>query len=181
MADVIQIERYRWKRCADRGFARWRERFRDEFTEDTRLTEVSDATLSTLLNPVIDAENVFYEFISAVLYPDAKHPFFDLDGMARMNALEISLFLLDQARFECMRRMGWVDQLPCQQFSLVELVLRHDEIRYTFRPRIPQVTEAHPDFEEYRRLHPGERETFIRKQIPKAVQAFEKRFLNTSR
>jgi hypothetical protein len=98
-----------------------------------------------------------------------------MDSPAKMKVLDASLFVLDQIRFECMRRLGWITHFPGETHSILHLVLRCSKIRSSFAPRFPEVTVGNPNYEEYLNTYPDDRETFVRRQISRAVETFVKK------
>jgi hypothetical protein len=45
-----------------------------------------------------------------------------------MQVVDIHLLLADHVRFEMMRRLGWLRNLPCGRYSLVELVQQFEAV-----------------------------------------------------
>ena len=91
----------------------------------------------------------------------------------RMKVMDIHLFLLDQARFEMMRRLNWLHRYPGERYSLLSMVLDFDHIRAECRGKVPELAVTHPDYEHFRRLITREKECFIRRLLPAALAAFD--------
>ena len=66
MAEVIQLESFKRKQAATRGFKSWSKRFGDRLDEQTRLSDLSDNTLLFLISP--GDQNIFalYELVMGV-------------------------------------------------------------------------------------------------------------------
>ena len=172
MAKVIDITWFKEKQAADRGFRNWRSEFCEDFDAHTRLTHMSDDTLAVLVKSGIKAQALLYDLIMGVLGLGTGIKFFYLDGESKMKVLDISLFLLDQIRFECMRRLGWLTGFAGERYALLELAANCSKIRDGFSPPFPSALPAIPNYEEYQSLPPSDHEIFIRKQIPLAIDTF---------
>ena len=172
MAKVIDITWFKEKQAADRGFGSWRSEFGEDFDAHTKLIHISDQTLEVLVKSSIKAQALLYDLIMGVLGLGKGVKFFYLDSESKMRVLDISLFLLDQIRFECMRRLGWLTGFAGEKYSLLEMAAHSARIRDDFSPSFPSALPAIPSYEEYQSLHPSEYEVFIRKRIPLAIDTF---------
>ncbi len=92
-----------------------------------------------------------------------------------MEVIDISIHLLDQLRFECMRRLNWLERGGEQQLPIVELIEQYQPTRKQGQEAIPPLHTSHPKYQRYEKLSDLEKETFIRKQIPRAIEEFSKR------
>lgn len=172
MAEVIHLESFRRKKAASRGLKTWSERFGEKLDEGTRPVDLSDHTLAFLISPGEDNVFALYELIMGVKDLGKARDFFHLDKSTKMQVIDISIHLLDQLRFECMRRLGWLDCDAGQQSTMVQLIEQDPSER---RQAVPALSSSHPDYRGYERLAEFEREAFIRKQIPAAIEEFKKR------
>ena len=175
MAEVIQLESFKRKQAATRGFKSWSKRFGDKLDEQTRLSDLSDNTLLFLISP--GDQNIFalYELVMGVKNLGTASDFFHLDKAVKMEVIDISIYLLDQLRFECMRRLDWLESGAGQPLPIVELVVQYPLLKGQGPASIPTLKESHPKSEVYRGLPELEKETFLRKQIPEAINEFGKR------
>jgi hypothetical protein len=82
------------------------------------------------------------------------------------------LFLLDRLRFEVMRRLGWVEAFPGEDRALAELIGQYDTLAPPLQAAVPELNPDHPDFGAFRTVSAFEKESFIRKLIPAALEAF---------
>jgi hypothetical protein len=103
--------------------------------------------------------------------------FYYLDKEKQMRIVDIHLFLADQSRFEIMRRMGWLDSFASEKYSLIEMVQAYEKISTFCNNNPPELAGSHPDYNTYRALTQLDRETFIRRMIPKALETFKKRII----
>jgi hypothetical protein len=89
-----------------------------------------------------------------------------------MNVTDVTLFLLDLARFEAMYRLGWLDDYPFLKVPLIDLIQTFNEQFSAVRNNSPALSSAHPLYEEYVAEFEGDRHAFIRKLIPEAIKVF---------
>ena len=172
MAKVVDITSFKKRQTADRGFQSWRLEFGEAFNPNTKLPDISDEALAVLIKSGIKTQALLYDLIMGVLGLGKGTKFFYLTGDSKMKVLDISLFLLDQIRFDCMRRLGWLTGFAAERYPLLTLVEQYSKIRDTFSPPFPTALQAIPGYEEYQLLPLSEREVFIRKQIPLAIDTF---------
>jgi hypothetical protein len=180
MTKVVDITRFKERQVADRSFHSWRREFGEAFHAHTKITDLSDEALAVLIKSGVKTQALLYDLIMGVLGLGRGAKFFYLNGESKMKVLDISIFLMDQIRFECMRRLGWLTGFAAERYPLLALVERYPQIRDTFSPPFPTALQAIPRYDEYQLLPASEREVFIRKQIPLAIDTFLRRRLHES-
>jgi len=173
MVEIVHLASFKRRQAARRGFKAWLRRFGEPLDEETRIADLSDRTLAVLISP--GEENIFllYELVMGVKGLGTSSDFFNLDRARKMEVIDISIYLLDQLRFECMRRLKWLASDCPPSLSLVELVEHYPTLTAEARRMIPAFSASHPNYETYRRLSEFEKETFVRKQIPAAIERFK--------
>ena len=173
-AKVIELHSYKEQQAAERGFRSWNSLFGTAFDNKTRLSDLPDKVLAFLVRTGPETQGLMYDLImgAMALGPGAK--FFYLEGPQKIKVLDVSLFLLDQVRFECMRRLGWISGFAGEHHTIIELVMRYEDLRYDSMNQVPVVLETNPEYKAYQEVFHTEREMFIRKQIPAAITAFLK-------
>jgi hypothetical protein len=174
MAEVIQLNSFKRKQAAIRGFRSWSKRFGEKLDEQTRLSDLSDETLLFLISP--GDQNIFalYELVMGVLDLGRSAEFFHLDKAGKMEVIDISIHLLDQFRFEGMRRLDWLANAAAQPLSIIDLIEQYPLLKVQGPAVVPSLNKFHPKYLIFQELPELERETFIRKQIPEAIEKFEK-------
>jgi hypothetical protein len=174
MAEVIQLDSFKRKQAAIRGFRSWSRRFKERLDEQTRLSDLSDKTLLFLISP--GDQNIFalYELVMGIKDLGTTSDFFQLDKAEKIEVIDISIYLLDQLRFECMRRLNWLEGSARSKVPIVELIEQYPQLKEQGTILIPPLSESHPKYQIFKRLSELEKETFIRKQIPEAIEAFGK-------
>jgi hypothetical protein len=175
MGKVVDLESYRNRALEARALAPWKKRFGEDFGENTCLPDLSDATLMKLAQPGEDHALAYYEMVMAVLDLGEGIKFYYLDKGEQLQVVDIHLFLADQVRFELMRRLGWLKDYFGFAIPIVTLVAGFDRLQKTAAASPPALSESRPDFEKYRQLTGREQESFIRRLLPSALEAFRLR------
>ena len=97
----------------------------------------------------------------------------------KLKLLDLSLFLMDQLRFECMFRLGWISPLKVREIPILDLLLSEQEEYKTYRT-IPRPNTNHPHYSRVQPMLEIEKEIFIRQQIPVVLDQF-RRFIRHKR
>jgi hypothetical protein len=173
MVEIVHLASFKRRQAARRGFKAWRRRFGEPLDEETRIADLSDRTLAFLISP--GEENIFllYELVMGVKGLGTSSDFFNLDRALKMEVIDISIYLLDQLRFECMRRLNWLASDCPPPLPLVALVEQYPKLTGDGRKIIPALSESHPSYKTYKALSEFDKETFVRKQIPAAIERFK--------
>src|SRR5512135_3764712 len=110
VAEILDLERFRSKIAADQGFRSWLARFQEKFGSDTRLQDLSPSTLLYLATPGEENLYVFFDLVMGAqgLGGSVRFSLDDLDNEVKMKIMDTAFALVDQVRFEVMRRLGWV-------------------------------------------------------------------------
>lgn len=174
MAEVIDLEGFRRKLAADQGFRSWLARFKEQFGPETRLRDLSDATLLYLASPGEDNLYVYFDLImgSRGLGGSLRFRLDDLDYTTKLKIMDTAFILVDRVRFEVMRRLSWVEDVPGEDTPLIELVQHAWSKGAPFSRELPRLAPTHPDYEHYRTQHPMDQGVSIRRLIPRAVSQF---------
>lgn len=175
MGEVIELAQFRRKLAADQGFRTWLIRFREQFGPQTRLLDLSDRTLLFLATPGEDSLFAILDLVLGARGQGCSARFFldDLTSQAKQEALDIALRFLDYCRFEVLARLGWTYRLSESNLPLIDLVNQLSS--RTFIPPSPALAPDHPAQEEYQKLIPYDRQMFVRKLIPVALETFRRR------
>ena len=173
MTKVVNIQAYRAKVLQQRAFGHWEKRFEESYHLKTRLSDLSDKTLYFLAQPGENSSIAYYELIMGILDFGPATKFNYLPNREQMQVVDIHLFLADQVRFEVMRRLKWLVQLPCEKYNLVEMVQDFQKIKPACKARPPELSASHPDNISYQQLANGDKEVFIRRMLRDAIEAFK--------
>jgi hypothetical protein len=173
-AKIVDLKTYRSQAIVRKSFGPWSRRFGESFSETTRLSDLSNATLFYLAQPGDNSTTAFYEVIMGVLdLGDTPH-FYYLSKAEQLMVVDIHLFLADQIRFEMMRRLGWLEQFTSQAHPLIELIMDQKTIKADQIRHAPVLRRTYPEYPAYCALTDREKESFIRRLLPKALEEFQK-------
>ncbi|MBF0549517.1 MAG: hypothetical protein HQK60_03175 [Deltaproteobacteria bacterium] len=175
MALVTDIKKFKYQLAARRSLRRWQERFTVRLGESTMLHDFSDKDLAFFLFPDPEPTMLLYDLIMGCLDLGTGAKFDYLEPKLRIKVMDIHLFILDQIRFECMRRLDWVTGFAGEQYPLVTMVLECDSIKPGFQPPFPELHSTHPKYEDFIRLGKMEGESVLRREIPRAIETFLER------
>jgi hypothetical protein len=174
MTKIVDLQSFRDKALEQRSFGPWQKRFGESYGVGCRIADLSDKTLFFLAQPGENSSIAFYEMIMGALDWGPAAKFYYLSNADQMRVVDIHLLIADQVRFELMRRLGWVQGLPCGDRSLVEMVLKSDQTKRAVRSSPPELNESHPEYGAYKQLAVGDREVFIRRLLREALEEFKK-------
>jgi len=174
VAEVVDLERFRRKLAADKGFPTWLKRFQDQFGPDTRLGDLAPETLLYLATPGEENLYVYFDLVMGAmgLGGAVRFRLDHLETPAKLRIMDAAFALMDRVRFELMRRLGWVEGVPDADTPLIALVQEAWQQGAAFARRVPPLVPSHPDYEVYRKLTPLDQGTAVRRLIPRAVAQF---------
>lgn len=173
MSVVIDLSEKRQALIVKRAYRNWGARFGEDFGVATCLSGLSLQTLTFLAQGKEKGTFYIYELIMTLQGMGSGFEFADLSPKNKMDVIDQYLFILDRIRFECMKRLGWIEAYPGEDYPLVEMVLQFDRVAPGLQAEIPRLSAGHPGYDEYRRLSTFDREAFVRKLIPKALKAIQ--------
>ena len=175
MKRVIDLQEGRLLLAVKRGYRNWISQFEEGFGISTRLCDISLKTLNYLAHGRGREAFYLYDLIMALKNLGSGFEFNELDPEDKMAVIDIHLFLLDRIRFEYMKRLGWLESYPGEEFSLVELITRFDNLAPGLQAQIPALSISHPGYREFSTINSFDREAFVRKLIPalmKEIKAY---------
>lgn len=173
MPPVIDMKEARLQKAVKRAFRNWASRFKEDFGMETRLSGISDLTLAYLAQGKDKGTFYLYDLVLNLKGFGSGFEFNELTAKKKMAVIDQYLFLLDQIRFECMKRLGWLQSYPGEDFTLVELVTRFERLAPGLQAKVPELSKNHPRYEEYQALNTFDKESFVRKMIPEALKALQ--------
>jgi hypothetical protein len=174
MTKIVDLQSFRDKAIEQRSFGPWQRRFGESYGIACRVSDLSDKTLFFLAQPGENSSIAFYELIMGALDLGPAAKFYYLSNDDQMRVVDIHLLVADQVRFELMRRLGWVQGLPCGSRSLVGMVQSSEKLKRAAIANPPELSESHPEYGAYKQLAVGDREVFIRRLLREALEAFKK-------
>jgi hypothetical protein len=173
MKKIVDLQEYRDQALKRKCFGAWEKRFRENFSLTTRLGDISDQTIYRLAYPGNESSQAFYELIMGALEMGSAAGFGYLKDYNKMKVVDTHLFLVDNIRFELMRRLNWVSRFATQDEPLIVLVQQTEMIKKRYQGQIPELSPTHPEYENYRNQISRDREALIRRLLPSALEAFK--------
>lgn len=177
MTDIVDLKDYRTRQLEKRAFGPWDKRFGCRHTRETRLQDLSDNLLFLLARPGEAGAVLYYELIMGALDLGNPMKFYFLEDDAKITVIDIHLFLADQIRLEMLHRLGWLEPFAAGKYPLLDMVLSFRQYRDICRRSLPVLAASHPRFKEYSRLKNADKDVFIRKLLPEALECFQKQLL----
>ncbi|MBZ4659508.1 MAG: hypothetical protein JG766_1431 [Desulfacinum sp.] len=175
MAQVIALDEGRKKVQARRAFRLWERRFGGIFDEKTSIRDLPDHILAALVQTGEAAHVAIQSVILSVLTGEEKADLNDIPPQQKIRVIDRALFLLDRIRFECMQRLGWVEDDETARVPILDLIQEFDE-RFAHRQNdTPALTQEHPRYQEFQKTFEADRSSFVRRLIPEAIEAFRAR------
>ena len=167
---VIDLKEGRLLIAVKRGYRNWESRFNEEFGLKTRFAQISFKTLSFLAQGKDKGTFYLYDLIMNLHGLGSGFEFNELSPKKKMVIIDQYLFLLDQIRFECMKRLGWLRSYPGEDFALVELITKFDRLAPSLQAKIPALSQDHAGYEQYSTMNTYDKEGYIRKLIPEVLK-----------
>ena len=170
MSQVIDLEQSRLLVAVKKGFRNWRTHFQESFGINTRFADISSKTIAHLAQGREKGTFYLYDLIMNLKGLGSGFEFDELRAGKKMNVIDQYLFLLDCLRFECMKRLNIIETYPGEERSLVELIINFEKLVPRLQAENPVLSRNHPGFQEYSKMTTLEKEVFVRKLIPKALE-----------
>ncbi|MGA9538824.1 MAG: hypothetical protein WBR24_23235 [Desulfobacterales bacterium] len=173
MAKIVDLKTYRTQVFHERAFGPWKKRFDETYDLTSQLADLSNKTLLFLARPGDAGTLAFYEIIMGTLDIGTAAEFYILDKQNQLKVVDTHLFLVDQMRFELMRRLGWVTRFPCQAHTLVKLIQDAERLKMESRGCPPELSPSHAAYATFRDLTALDKESFIRRLLSEALESFK--------
>jgi hypothetical protein len=177
MSQLLDFTAYRSKVVEQRAFVSWQKRFGESYGAETRLNDLSDRTLYFLAKPGEKTALAYYELIMGILGMGEGPKFYYLENKDQLMVMDVHLFLIDQVRFELMRRLGWLTSFPGENYTLLEMVQAFKTIKAEVGRKPVTLSRSHPEHNAYNKLTNADKQVFIRRKIVKAIEEFGARML----
>ncbi len=169
MTEVVNLDDARLELKIKKGFKNWMSRFDGDFGISTRISDFKNRDLAFFADG--DKESAFYVYglIININYSGSGLLFDELAPLDKIAVIDIQLFLLDRIRYEYMKRLGWIDCYPGEEYTLAELILDFNDLAPGIQATPPELSNSHPDYPEYMKKNIYEKEETIRKLVPEAL------------
>ena len=173
MSQVVDLDKAKLELNARRGFRNWKTKFGEDFGLYTLLSQLSEKTLLFMAQGKGDNSFYLYDLVMNLLGLGSGFELNDLNTKDKMMVMDRFLFLLDRIRFEYMKRLGWLESYPGEEFTITELVIEYDEIAPGIQARPPILRHDHSLYPDYCRMSLFQKEELIRKLIPQALKKIQ--------
>jgi hypothetical protein len=173
VTEVVEIKKARLEMAVRRGYRNWKSQFKEDFGFQTHLSDISTKTLISLGYGKEKSTFYLFDLIMNIENLGSGFEFSEIDPKDKMAVLDRYLFLLDRTRFEYMKRLGWLENYPGEDFSLVDLILGFDRLAPRLQANTPTLSRDHDAYDEFQRMNVFEREELVRKLIPQALKHME--------
>ncbi|HOI95548.1 MAG TPA: hypothetical protein PK250_12655 [Syntrophobacter fumaroxidans] len=177
MAEILCFASHNKRKTAQRGFKEWRRIFGSafHFDENTRWADLPDEVILFLCEESPERKNSLYDLLMSAHCGGSGRDF-EAQAFDRLTGLLNAYFLIsDQARFECMRRLGWLERIIRENQSIIEIVMDAGSYEYSSAFEVPEPTPTHPAYEEDLQSRGMDRPALVRKFIPEALRLFKER------
>jgi hypothetical protein len=175
VSEIVDFRAKKRQMAARKGFQSWVSRFSESFDESTRFRDLSDRTLCKLIKGGEISSQPVYDLVMGVHGLGAGSGFHDLEVPSRIEVMDIVIFLLDQFRFEAMRRLGWVEDEPIFHMSLVDVIEQYSSRFAPDRHKTPTLAASHPKFKEFSQAFENDRFAVVRRLIPEVIEVYEQK------
>ena len=175
MGRLLDIDEFQIERAVKRGRKPWREYMAEDLTSKTRLADLSDRDLVELAHLGQASTKFVYDLSTCVSGEGHSGEFDTLASGPKLRVLDIALFFIDQIRWECLSRIGWITGYAGEEYPLVELIYYAEKIKAEYEPGFPELKSTHPRYDEYCRMQKLDGRTMLRSMIPAGLAALANR------
>jgi hypothetical protein len=175
MDKVVSLESKKNQKAAKRGFREWQRLFRSLpiLDEHTCWGDLPDDLILFLAEDDEGGRQIIHDLLMGALGWGSGYDFESLPSEKIIPLLDVYFILIDLVRFECMRRLGWVYELPLGYKPIIGLIREFNQGSLPVLTDPPKLAPNHPDYPEYALLNEMEKQAFIRRTIPEAVKQFQ--------
>jgi hypothetical protein len=175
MTKIISLESRRNQKAAQRGFREWQRRFRSlpPLDEMTCWSDLPDPLVIFLAEDDTEGRRIIHDLLMGTLGLGNGYEFESLPSETLLPLLDVYFILMDQVRFECMRRLGWVKEIPLGNVPIITLIRTYRQGGTLTLLEPPKLAPEHPSYPAYSQLSDMEQRLFLRRLIPEAVKQFK--------
>jgi len=174
MSKIVSLESLKNQKAAQRGFREWRRRFKSPpvLDQNTLCSDLPDELILFLAEDDEGSRFIIHDLLMGVLGLGSGYELESLPAEKLIPLLDVYFLLIDRVRFECMRRLGWVNDFPLGQKPIIDLIRDYREEEASIKAETPELNPNHPAYPEYVLLPELEKSAFVRRTIPEAVKQF---------
>lgn len=176
MAEIVQLAQYKEQSALRNGFHVLRCKFDHDFDACTRLSDLAPEVLFQLALPDDTSTQLLCGMILGFQGFGAAASFDAVDSGVQKEVVDLHLFISDQIRFEMMYRLGWLEHVPGRDMPIFTMIRDSSDAQRLSRQDPPRLSGNHPDFHSYRALIERDRQVYIRRLMPSALDAFQEAY-----
>jgi len=173
MTDVVDLAKARLEMKVRRGYLNWVSQFSEEFDASTRISDLSTETLTFLAMGRERNSFYLYDLIMNLQGQGSGFEFHELGTRDKMLVTDHYLFLLDRIRFEYMKRLGWLESYPGEEFPLADLIIHFNRLLPGLQTKVPILDRDHPAYTRFCNMNQFEKEELIRKLLLEALKELQ--------
>ncbi len=177
MAEIIHFPRRTPEASTERMLVKWATEMGYRISPRATVASLPDKLVLSLAESDPRGASLLEAMVCVVVL-GKRQPLTALPPQTRMRLLELSLFLIDVVRFECMARLDWIEPQRVRELPLVEILSKEpSELKQLTGPH--RLRQDHPHFHKFEALPLMEKETFVRRMIPQALELFRRKLKQT--
>ncbi|MCX7822594.1 MAG: hypothetical protein N2260_04015 [Syntrophobacterales bacterium] len=173
MGEVVDFREGRLKQIARLAFKGWEKKFNEAFSHTTTIGEVGHEVIKFFASGTPQSMQLLQAFVARCRHPREvqKTGYEQLEVSAKREIIDISLFILDQMRFEAMFRLGWISGFSSRVIPLIELAMDFEEYEW-LQHETPQLHPTHALYPDFLNTYEADRKSFVRRLIPHLLEIF---------
>ncbi len=174
MGDIVFLRHIKRQRLAERAFRLWRRFFPAQglWNENTSWKDLPNTVLLAFASESDDAQTALHDFIMVCQNLGHGQALPSQDWHTLCRLLDGYFYLIDQARFEIMARLGWVERSAAAQRPLIDIACDSSIYGTGALVETPALRPDHPEYGQDRAGTGMERAVLVRKAIPEAIRRF---------
>ncbi|MDD5205160.1 MAG: hypothetical protein PHS17_07045 [Desulfobacterales bacterium] len=147
--------------------------------ENTACSDLPDDLILFISEDTSESRLRVYDLIMGVLNLGSGYDFEELPSKRLMPLLDVYFMIMDLVRFECMKRIGWVDAVPYADMPIIDLIVKKAGGDGPVLLKISSVKKSHPAFAEFMESNDLDRQTVVRKHAKEAIQILREKTQRT--
>lgn len=147
----------------------------ESLDENTAWSDLPDEFILVLCENKEKGRLLMYHLIMGALNLGSGYGFESLPSHRLVPLMDVYFMLIDLSHFECMRRLGWIEDFPCEDEAIIDLVVETAEGNGPGFIRIQRLAKAHPAYDQAMGIDDLDRQVLVRKYAKEAVQVFKAR------
>ena len=177
MDKIVSLKNYRRQKSSRRGFKEWKPLVSPSMCldENTTWSDLPDDLILILCEDKAESRLLIYHLIMGTLDMGSGYEFETLPPDQLLSLLDIYFMVVDIVRFECMRRLGWIEGIHYVDEPIIDLILNMVKGNRPGFIQIRRLSRAHPGYDQDIESGGLDRQTLVRKYMKQAIQIFKEK------